>query len=461
MAVIGSGPAGFYTAHKVMSRIPHAIVDMYERLPVPFGLVRFGVAPDHPKVKNCQDKFSEVAASPRFNFFGNVAVGETLSLSTLTPHYDAIVLAYGASEDRRLHVPGEETLRGIYSARAFVGWYNGLPEYADLRPDLEAGDEAVVIGQGNVALDVARTLLTDVDRLRSSDMTTYAVEALSKSRVKRAAFTIKEVRELLDLPSVGFHPIAPSILPQDLSRLPRAAKRITQLLSRGARTPLDAAPKTWELPFFLAPTAFVASPAHPDRLSGVHLEKMRLESADPLDPAAKVQGTGEMVVLPASIAFRSIGYKSEALSGLADLGVPFDERLGIIPNDAYGRVLAPAAGPGPMAARHVPGVYCAGWAKRGPTGVIASTMDDAFATAEVIAADWTADARFLNAEEGRVSTGLGWDGVKDQAQKLGVRPVSWADWQAIDAAERERGKHVGKEREKFTTTGEMLAVLER
>lgn len=209
MAVIGSGPAGFYTSYKVMSKIENSIVDMYEHLPVPFGLVRFGVAPDHPEVKvnlhqsdpdrttrkscanakqNCQDKFSEVAESPNFNFIGNISIGDhagALPLASLLPHYDAILYAYGASRDRTLNIPGEDSLKGIYSARAFVGWYNGLPEYANLEPDLTQGDEAIVIGQGNVALDVARILLQDPDILRTTDITERAIETLQKSQIRR------------------------------------------------------------------------------------------------------------------------------------------------------------------------------------------------------------------------------------------------------------------------------------
>lgn len=217
MAVLGSGPAGFYTAYKVMKNIENVSVDMYEQLPVPFGLVRFGVAPDHPDVKvsqsrflspsigskppfgvwssaiptntiilkNCQDQFSEVASSPNFNFIGNIDVGRDLPLTAFRDHYDAVVFAYGASKDRKLGIPGEDNLKGIYSARAFVGWYNGLPEYADLAPDLEAGEEAVIVGQGNVALDIARTLLCDIERLQKTDMTEQAIATFAKSRVKR------------------------------------------------------------------------------------------------------------------------------------------------------------------------------------------------------------------------------------------------------------------------------------
>jgi adrenodoxin-NADP+ reductase len=184
LAVIGSGPAAFYAASKVMREHRDSRVDMYERLPIPFGLVRYGVAPDHPEVKNCQERFEEVASLPNFNFIGNVNVGIDISLESLKPHYDAILFAYGASKDRELGLPGEH-LDGVMSARTFVGWYNGLPEYSHLVPKLERGSEAVVIGQGNVALDVARILLSDIDRLRKTDMPEYALELLSRSKISK------------------------------------------------------------------------------------------------------------------------------------------------------------------------------------------------------------------------------------------------------------------------------------
>jgi adrenodoxin-NADP+ reductase len=183
LAIIGSGPAGFYTAHRLMKKIPDVVVDMYEQLPVPYGLVRFGVAPDHPEVKNCEDTFEEVAASPRFNYIGNVRIGYDIELVKMKPHYDAILFSYGASEDRQLGIPGENR-RGVFSAREFVGWYNGLPEFQNLNPDLEAGDQAVIIGQGNVALDVARILLTPLNTLRKTDITSHALESLSRNKVK-------------------------------------------------------------------------------------------------------------------------------------------------------------------------------------------------------------------------------------------------------------------------------------
>jgi adrenodoxin-NADP+ reductase len=182
LAIIGSGPAGFYTAHRLMKNLQDVVVDMYEQLPVPYGLVRFGVAPDHPEVKNCEDTFKEVAASPRFNYVGNVQVGRDVSLVEMKPHYDAILFSYGASEDKRLGIAGEDR-PGVFSAREFVGWYNGLPQFQDLNPDLSSAENAVVIGQGNVALDVARILLTPIDTLRKTDITGHALNLLSRSKV--------------------------------------------------------------------------------------------------------------------------------------------------------------------------------------------------------------------------------------------------------------------------------------
>jgi adrenodoxin-NADP+ reductase len=184
LAIIGSGPAGFYTAYKVMREHSDARIDMYEHFPVPYGLVRFGVAPDHPEVKNCQETLDTVAESPNFDFIGNINVGHDLPLEVIKPHYDAILFAYGASKDKDLGIPGEN-LRGVYSARDFVAWYNGLPGYAHLTPRLEEGSDAVIIGQGNVAMDVARVLLSDVDRLRKTDMPEYALDVLSRSRIRK------------------------------------------------------------------------------------------------------------------------------------------------------------------------------------------------------------------------------------------------------------------------------------
>ncbi|KAI0548809.1 hypothetical protein F4679DRAFT_549556 [Xylaria curta] len=466
MAVVGSGPAGFYTAYRAMSKIHQAKVDMFEALPVPFGLVRFGVAPDHPEVKNCQDKFEEVASSPDFTFVGNVAVGNqsghfhgcTIPLASLMRHYDAVVFAFGASKDKKLGIPNESELRGIYSAREFVGWYNGLPEYADLAPDLTQGEEAVIIGQGNVALDVARMMLENVDVLRKSDITESAIEALSKSRIKRvhivgrrgpmqAAFTIKEVREIMKLHSVHFHPVDMSLLPDEISKLPRARRRLMEVLVKGSTSRAEHSNKSWSLDFCLSPTEFGGQAD--GRVQSTTFERTSLSS--PFDPTSSVQSIGEKIQIPSSVVFRSIGYKSVALPGFAEAGILFDDRKGIIQNDGFGRVLQTAADG--METTTLPGIYCAGWVKRGPTGVIASTMEDAFSTGDAIASDWTAESPFLNSGESH-----GWEGLRTEVDKDKCRVIQWDDWKKIDRAERERGLLAGKEREKFTSTDEMLAA---
>ncbi|CAK7198262.1 NADPH-adrenodoxin reductase [Sporothrix eucalyptigena] len=489
MAVIGSGPAGFYTAYRVMAKTATRI-DMYEALPVPFGLVRFGVAPDHPEVKNCQEKFEEVAQSPDFRFVGNVAVGDASSnthnpngahvpLAALARHYDAIVFAYGASKDRKLGVPGED-LRGVYAARDFVGWYNGLPSgeegqehsSGDLNnrivTDLARADTdtAVVIGQGNVALDVARMLLEHVDVLRKTDMSEEALEALSRSRIKRvhvvgrrgpmqAAFTIKEVRELMKLPGVGLHPFdTATLLPPKLKDLPRAQRRLMEVVAKGSVTPLSEANKMWSLDFCLAPKQFSAGD-DAGRVAMATFEQTRL--TDPFDSNAQVERTGELMDVPTQLVFRSIGYRSQALAGFDDLGIPFDDRRGMILNDGLGRVLRDVRSPdASMTTKPFPGFYCAGWVKRGPTGVIASTMEDAFTTADAIVNDWQSEAPFLaGSEEG----GSGWDGVQAEVDTAGAKVVTWADWQKIDQVELDKGQQLGKPRSKFTRTEDMLAVL--
>ncbi|KAF2205765.1 FAD/NAD(P)-binding domain-containing protein [Delitschia confertaspora ATCC 74209] len=457
-----------------MKRVQDAKIDMYEQLPVPYGLVRFGVAPDHPEVKNCQQTFSEVAQSPRFTYIGNIRIGHDLPLTTLKPHYDALIFAYGASEDRRLLIPGED-LCGVYSAREFVGWYNGLPQFANLQPELELGEQAVVIGQGNVALDVARILLSPVEALRKTDITEEALERLERSKVKsvkvvgrrgplQAAFTVKEVRELMKIPSVGFTPIDSSFYPADKSvKLPRVQQRISDVLRKGSLSAPESSPKNWALQFLLSPKAMNPSENSPEYLSSIDFTKTAFApDADTLSKEAKVIPTEETTTIKASLAFRSVGYKSTPLPGLTDLEIPFDTKLGIIPNDAYGRVMTPITNEG-LGARHIPGIYCAGWVKRGPTGVIASTMEDAFATADIVAKDWEESVPFLNSHSqpsNSTSTRQGWDALKTDVIKKGIRPVSWDDWKVIDAVECERGRSKGKEREKIRDVGEMLGVLD-
>jgi adrenodoxin-NADP+ reductase len=412
-----------------------------------------------------------------------------LPLKTIAENYDGVLFAYGASRDKKLGIPGED-LHGVVSARAFVGWYNGLPEYENLNPDLQSGDTAVIIGQGNVALDVARILLAPLDVLRQTDISEKAIEALSKSRVTdvkvigrrgplQAPYTIKELRELLHMPGVGF--AAPPEGWEDLigvnrKQLPRQLKRISELLEKGSKTPMEQAQKAWQLGFLRSPVEFLSSDGK--NLNAVGFERTEYvaepRSVLPKDdgpalsgpPAAmnalrdlKVRSTGSKAKVDASLAFRSVGYQSEPLTGFDDLGIPFDQKLGIIPNDMHGRVISPDRGPiAGLSAAHVPGMYCAGWVKRGPTGVIASTMDDAFHSADIIMKDWEDNVRFNEIGNGEIRGG--WDVVKKEVEQRGIRSVSWADWEKIDAVERKRGQEKGKVREKVRGIAEMLKILD-
>jgi adrenodoxin-NADP+ reductase len=410
-----------------------------------------------------------VAKSPNFNFIGNIKIGDepgSLPLTTIAPHYDALLFAYGASKDKKLGIPGEDSLKGIYSARAFVGWYNGLPEYADLNPIIPGGTEAVVLGQGNVALDVARILLSDVDRLRSTDISEETLEWLSRSPIKKvsvvgrrgpmqAAFTIKELRELMQLPGVAFKETSRDLVPPDLKKLDRAPRRLMEVLVKGSKTAEEEAVKQWQLDFRLSPVSFHGGASNSDTLGAVSYTQMVLD--DLHNPKSRVHpdDTAELVTRDAQMAFRSIGYKSEVLPGMDALGIPFNDKLGIIRNDEEGRILTSLDAD--QGRKHVPGMYAAGWVKRGPTGVIASTMSDAFLTADRIVEDWSQNVPFIGNKD---SIKGGWEGIKAEAENRGCRRISWEDWKKIDRAEIERGEARGKKREKFRRVEEMLKVLE-
>ncbi|KAH9808622.1 NADPH:adrenodoxin oxidoreductase, mitochondrial [Teratosphaeria destructans] len=451
VAVIGSGPAGFYSAYRLQKKLADARVDMYEQLPVPYGLARYGVAPDHPEVKKCTETLVDVAKHPDFHFAGHVPIGDgdgQLPLRRLVPHYDAVIFAYGAGQDRKLHIPGEE-LRGVVSARAFVGWYNGLPEHADLQPTSRAGDTAVVIGQATIR----------------------EVKVVGRRGPLQAPYTIKELRELMHLSALGFKPPPEpwdDLMGVDRATLPRQLRRIAELLEKGAKTPLHQSQKAWQLGYLRSPAAFLS--ANNETLDAVGFEHMAytqpVASLLTGDPHADLNAIRALRVHPASpsnktliragLAFRSVGYQSTALEGMSDVGVPFDHHTGIIPNDRWGRVLSPVEGPaGPLTAKHVPGMYCAGWVKRGPTGVIASTLDDAFTTADIVAKDWEEGTKFIEGE----SKG-GWGEVRRIVEARGIRWVGWRDWERIDEVERARGREKGKVREKIRRVEEMLKVLD-
>lgn len=287
----------------------------------------------------------------------------------------------------------------------------------------------------------------------------------------QAAFTIKEIRELMTLPQVGFEPMDQQLLPQAdwISKLPRLEQRkyrLAALLAKGTINGPQGSPKSWSLRSLLSPSRF-QSEASSNQLGAMTLEKNEYVDVDNrFNPSARTRPTGDLIEIPARLAFRSIGYKSSTLAGLTeDLGVPFDSKGGIIPNDMHGRVISAAAGPTDLTAKHVAGCYCAGWVKNGPTGVITSTMDDAFASADILLADWKNEVRFLNGTQAarREGGGRGWQGLmghSDWSTMKQPRRVSWEDWKKIDAAERDRGKGLGKVREKFKDIKQMLSVLD-
>ncbi|KAF9948468.1 NADPH-adrenodoxin reductase [Mortierella alpina] len=465
VAVIGSGPGGFYTAHRLLKHVPQTRIDMFEALPVPHGLVRFGVAPDHPEVKNVINTFDEVAENPNFTFIGNTSVGTyvtpgskkaDLEISDLEPHYDAILLAYGAHEDRLLGVPNEQSLKGVMAARSFVGFYNGLPSEQELDVDLSQSETAVVIGQGNVALDVARILLTPLDELKKTDLTEKTIKILEKSRVKHVhvigrrgplevAFTAKELREMLQLPNTTFH-MDQDLLASEMERagkaLDRPRKRLMGLLEKGIKESKPDQPKSWSLMFLRSPLGFTGTDeSSGSQLKAIELGINRLEGDN---NNRKAVATGAKESLDCGLAFRSIGYKSVGIQG-----VPFDERKGIVPN-MDGKVLDAEQ-------NIVPGFYASGWLKRGPIGVIATTMADAYQTADTIIADWTTGKPMLTADS---ASKEGCKSLLEILHSKGHRTVSYKDWKKIEQKEFDLGARLGKPREKFLTVEEMLKALD-
>ncbi|KAJ3171337.1 hypothetical protein HDU87_008363 [Geranomyces variabilis] len=455
IGIIGSGPAGFYTAQHLLKNLSHAKIDMYESLPIPYGLARFGVSPDHPEVKNVIHKFASIAEDSRFRFVGNVTVGRDVPFSKLASCYDAVVLSYGAAEDRKLGLPNEESTKNVFAARAFVGWYNGIPEYAGLEPDLTSSDTAVIAGQGNVALDVARTLLTPPDVLAKTDITEHALEALRKSKIRHVhllgrrgplqiAFTAKELREMIALPDTKLD-VDINVVKEQVSAdaealaTDRQRRRLMELLVQGATKKFDSpTARTWSLKFMRSPAGLVQS--QNGSLAAVQLEKNRLEGSlqNP-----KAVGTGEVEELPAGLLIRSIGYKSVRLFD----EVPFDPKRSLIPN-VKGRVVD---GDAP-----VPGLYVSGWLKRGPSGVIAATMYCAIETATAIVEGLQA-GHFATRVASRGPGGF--DALEPLLKAKGVDPVSFSDWKHIDRVETELGAKRGKPREKLVDVKAMMDVV--
>ena len=451
---------------------------MLDRLPTPFGLVRTGVAPDHPEVKSVQKDFEKVAEDPRFHFFGNVTVGVDVQVSQLRELYDVLVFAYGAAEDRKVGIPGEDELEGVLSARTFVNWYNGHPEYAqDAKLTalvkeilMQKNAQVVVLGQGNVALDCARILAKQPKDLATTDICEHALDVLRESHVGKvsvvgrrghgqAAFTIKELRELSRIEGATciVHPdeIAAGLTPFTAAELEasRPRKRLADLVQ--SLPPAAAATdsekedtRTVALRFLLMPKAILPDPARPSRVGAILMERTRLEEKEAGGRVVAV-GTGETVELPCQMVLRSIGYKSLPLEG-----VPFDTKKSILPNK-QGRILTVTDTDTP---KPVPGLYCTGWVKRGPTGIINTNIVDARETVAAILEDATQGKLNPNTKTKNLPAGGLLDLLAAGQKKRPEEVVTWAGYQKIDAFEGEKGAAKGKPREKVTDTAELLRI---
>ena len=427
VAVVGSGPAGIYAAAALTAH-QDAAVDVIDRLPTPFGLVRYGVAPDHEKMKSVAVALRKVMEHERVRFLGNIELGADISIADLHRHYDAVVVANGAAVDRRLGIGGE-ALPGSFSATEFVSWYSGHPDSALDKFTLTAGT-VIVIGVGNVAIDVARVLLKTAGELRTTDIPDHVLAVLSHSQVRDvmivgrrgpayAKFTTKELRELGELASADVI-VPPAELALDeageaeLANNPVARRNLEVLRAWSERAP-QGRPRRLHLRFGLRPAA-ICGDAYVTGMQFAH-------------------GTGQSVHVPGDMVLRSVGYRGVPIPGL-----PFDDERGIVPN-AAGRVLRDGA--------VVPGEYVAGWIKRGPSGIIGTNKHDAAETVRCLLEDAPALPRRQVRDP---------DEIVDVLHQRGVRAVSWEGWEAIEALEIAAGKRRGAKQVKMADRELLLAA---
>jgi ferredoxin--NADP+ reductase len=462
IAVIGSGPAGFYAAGHLLKQSDAdssaAIeVDMIERLPTPWGLVRSGVAPDHPKIKSVTRVYEKTAAHPRFRYFGNVTFGEHVSREDLLEHYHAIVYATGSPLDRPLGIPGED-LPGSHAATEFVGWYNGHPDHTGLEVDLESAERAVVVGNGNVAIDVARMLVLTPDELAPTDTADHALDVLARSRVQevvivgrrgpaQAAFTNPELLELGELTDADVI-VDPDELERALAVHDEAAEQdvtsrrnVEILREYSQRTPTPGR-KRVVLRFLLSPTALLAG--DDGALAAVELVRNELVADE--RGTLRALASDERETIPAGLLFRAIGYR-----GIPLPGVPFDERRGVIPNEA-GRIVHADSG------QRQTGEYVVGWIKRGPSGVIGTNKKDAQETVDAILADLGAAASSNGTSRVLAPATPDAEALERLLRERQPDVVTYEGWSSIDRHERALGERSGRPRVKLTRIEEMLRV---
>jgi ferredoxin--NADP+ reductase len=453
VAIVGAGPAGFFAAQHLLARTDVVVtVDLFERLPTPFGLVRFGVAPDHEEIKRVVRTFEKTAARPAFRFFGNVDYGRQVTLVDLKRHYHQICFTTGAQTDRRLGIPGED-LAGSHPATEFVAWYNGHPDFRGCRFDLSA-ERVAVVGVGNVAVDVARILCRTPEELACTDIADYALEALRNSRVRevvmlgrrgpvQAAFTNPELKELGELAGadVSVRPDEIVLDPLSQAELERSEDRRTldrklEILRAFAGQPASGKPRRLVLRFLVSPVDLGGDAS--GRVTKLRIVRNRL-GAD-AKGGLRAEPTGETEELAVGLVFRSVGYRGVALPDL-----PFDDRKGVVPN-RHGRVLD-------LALRSpLPGLYVAGWIKRGPTGVIGTNKPDALETVEAMLEDRAAGRLLQPASPSAAA-------AETTVRAREPRCVTYADWTRLDRLEQERGKPAGRPRVKLTSVEDMLAAL--
>jgi len=439
IAIIGSGPSGFYAAEALFKSQHNVQVDMFEKLPVPFGLVRNGVAPDHPKIKNVTRVYDKIASHPQFAFWGNVEIGKDLQVAELEQHYHALIFSCGAASDRRLNIPGEDLPRS-YTATEFVAWYNGHPDYRNHHFDLSQ-EAAVIIGQGNVAIDVCRILAKSVDELKHTDIAQHALDALAESRIKdiymigrrgpvQAAFTPQEAKELGELEItdtlVKAADMDLSVVDEAELQLPDKGhnRKNVDILRGLSERQTGHRARRLHIVFFQSPVELRGQ----NGVESVVLERNALSGEAGRQRAT---GTGEQTILPAGLVFRSVGYRGTAMPG-----VPFHEAWGVFENEK-GRIR--------------PGLYTAGWIKRGPSGIIGTNKPCSYETVEAL----LADKEQLNCALASSQA------VMDLLKLRQVRVVSYADWKQIDAFEIQQGEAKQKTREKLTSVQAMLSVLDK